>query len=231
MTQITANNINYSVDKQQILTQHQGFAINRDDFVCISGPSGGGKTTFLNLLAGLCHPQRGEVMWGDININKPGRKLNIDKLRTDWISMIFQEPRLAKHLSGWENITLPLKISGRFAHLDQSLLEQLLGTFFMSDGSSFDDLDEKLRRPISTYSSGQMQRIAIIRSLLTLPKYIFADEILNSVEPGLQEKTWLAIKQICEQRNMGFVLVTHNQSLLQDPDFTQRIIIENGVIG
>lgn len=226
---IRARNIGYSINKRPILTQKTPLTINRNDLVCISGPSGGGKTTLLNILSGLCKSS-GEVLWGDININNPPGRQSIDQLRMDWISMIFQEPRLAKSLSGWENIYLPLKISNRFDTLDKPLLEQLLNTFFLSEGQPFDELDKQLHRKVNTFSSGQMQRIAIIRAIMTLPKYIFADEILNSVEPELQDKTWSAIKQICRDRRIGFLLVTHNQTLLKDPDFSQRITIANGAI-
>ncbi|MFT4925928.1 MAG: ABC-type lipoprotein export system ATPase subunit [Phenylobacterium sp.] len=253
---IRTHNIQYTIGGRKILSQQADFVINRHDLVCISGPSGGGKTTLLNLLCGLCKPDQGDIYWGDHQIHPPGNGINIDQLRMDWISMVFQEPRLAKQLSGWENIYLPLKIAGRFDTLDKPLLAQLLRVFFLDQapehhfGASasaatgaaasadpaeaiehhplFATIDDKLRRPVATFSSGQMQRIAIIRAIMTLPRYILADEILNSVEPELQDNTWQVIKHICRQRQIGFVLVTHNQALLNDPDFSQTFRIADG---
>jgi len=230
MNKIEANNLEYKVDDLVILNKLGPFTMHQKDLVCISGPSGGGKTTFLNTLAGLIKPCSGDVNWGGTNIVDLPKKINIDKLRMDWVSIIFQEPRLAKNLTGWENIYLPMKMSGAVKKYDRALLDQLLATLFLGQGMSIGELDAKLHQPVSKYSGGQMQRIAIIRAIMTLPKFIFADEILNSVEPELQEKTWSTIKQICKERGIGFLLVTHNVSLLNDVDFTQNIRIKNGVI-
>ena len=230
MDKIIADNLVYMVGDSVILDHLGPFSISQKDLVCINGPSGGGKTTFLNSLAGLVIPNTGSIHWGKTNILDLSKKINIDRLRMSWISIIFQEPRLAKNLTGWENIFLPMKISGSIKNYDRELLDLLLDTLFLGQGMSIVELDAKLHQRVSNYSGGQMQRIAIIRAIMTLPKFIFADEILNSVEPELQEKTWDIIKKICKDRNIGFLLVTHNVSLLSDVDFTQNIKIENGAI-
>jgi len=228
MDMISADNLCYSIAGKKILDGLNQFSMNRKDLVCISGPSGGGKTTFLNALAGLNSPDSGEIYWGEHQIVQ--NKKNLDKLRLDWISLIFQEPRLAKNLTGWENIFLPLKISNRMKHFKEPLLHELLDALFLAQGMSQVELDKLLHTKVSNYSGGQMQRIAIIRAMLTLPKYIFADEILNSLEPELQEKTWATIKEICKQNEIGFLLITHNVFLLQDTDFTKKITIKKGKI-
>lgn len=228
MDTISIEKVTYQADGNNILDGIGPFSIQQGDLVCVSGPSGGGKTTFLNLLSGLLANYKGELLWGDINIAEYSNNKNIDKLRMDWIGMIFQEPRLANMLTGWENIFLPIEIAGLEHKFDQQLLNQLLEVFFLNKDRDKAALNDKLHQKVSKYSGGEMQRIAIIRAMLTLPKFIFADEILNSVEPELQESTWLAIKKICKERDIGFLLVTHNPTLLKDKDFSRHYYIEKG---
>lgn len=258
---LKATNLRYQIGERELLRQKHPITIAQNDLVSISGPSGGGKTTLLYLLSGLNRATAGQVYWSEHNITNLTLKgslakgQNLDKLRCEWIGIVFQQPRLAKHLSGWENLFLPLKLSGQFEHLDKALLNQLLEAFFINasanqpqitanlpqitaqqqkpiDGSinSFEQLDQLLRRCVSSYSSGQMQRIAIIRAILPKPKFIFADEILNSVEPQLQQSTWQVIKQICATHNIGFVLVSHNLTLLNDTCFSKKITVNQGQV-
>lgn len=257
---LKATNLRYQIGERELLRQKHPIIIARNDLVSISGPSGGGKTTLLYLLSGLSPATSGKVHWGECDIASLAQKgsltkgQNLDKLRCEWIGIVFQQPRLAKHLSGWENLFLPLKLSGQFENLDRALLNQLLEAFFINasadqlnitadqlnittqlgpiDGSvnSFEQLDQLLRRCVSSYSSGQMQRIAIIRAILPKPKFIFADEILNSVEPQLQQSTWQIIKQICATHNIGFVLVSHNLTLLNDTCFSKKITVNQGQV-
>ena len=84
---IRASNICYSINKRPILAQKGSLSINRHDLVCINGPSGGGKTTLLNILSGLCKSS-GEVLWGDINIKFTPE--NFDKLY-DKVTSYLQE--------------------------------------------------------------------------------------------------------------------------------------------
>jgi len=225
---LSVNNLSYLIDDKKIINNLGPLQIQRSDLVCISGPSGGGKTTFINLLSGLLPASAGDIKWGHHDVKANFNKL--DKLRLEWISIIFQEPRLAKNLSGWENILLPLKLSGRMRLFDQALITKLLDTLFIGQGITQQELDDLLDMKVSRYSGGQMQRISIIRAIISLPKYIFADEILNSLEPELQETTWQSIKQICREYKIGFVLITHNTYLLQDSDFTKNIVINKGAI-
>jgi len=225
---LSVNKLTYQIGDKNILDNLGPFQMQRSDLVCISGPSGGGKTTFINLLSGLLPASAGEIKWGHHDIHDNFNKL--DKLRLEWISIIFQEPRLAKNLSGWENILLPLKLSGRMQVFNKGLIKTLLDTLFIGQGMTQQELDALLDMKVSRYSGGQMQRISIIRAIISLPKYIFADEILNSLEPELQETTWQSIKQICREYKIGFLLITHNSYLLQDTDFTQNIIINKGAI-
>jgi ABC-type lipoprotein export system ATPase subunit len=222
---ISSYDLSYAVDGHSILKGTDKFVLNPGEFVCVSGPSGGGKTTFNNILSGLLKPASGKVFWGTNQIF-PQEVKKIDTLRNEWIGMIFQEARLASSLTGWENIYLPSQLSGRKVH--KETLELMLEKLFLEQGMTESELHSKLSNPVSCFSGGQMQRIAMIRALVTLPRFIFADEILNSVEPELQESIWSALKDICQTHEIGFMLITHNPLLLEDSIYKQNVYVKDG---
>ena len=138
--------------------------IERGDFVAIMGPSGSGKSTLMNILGMLDIPSSGSYLLNNIEV----ATLSEDELaiiRRGEIGFIFQQFNLLPRLAAWQNVALPLMYSeGKFNfEKAKDLLEQV-------------NLGDRLYHKTNEVSGGQMQRIAIARSLINSPRIVFADE-------------------------------------------------------
>jgi polar amino acid transport system ATP-binding protein len=161
------------------------------------GPSGGGKSTLLRILAGLEHPDSGGV---EINGERMvfGEKALLRHRRT--IGTVFQAFNLFPHLTALENITLPLeKVHGVAAAEAAETARQLLARFRLEKHAG--------KRP-AELSGGQRQRVAIARAVSIKPRLLLLDEPTSALDP---EMTGEVLDMIEELRGEGrdFVLVTH----------------------
>jgi polar amino acid transport system ATP-binding protein len=161
------------------------------------GPSGGGKTTLLRILAGLEVPNEGEV-------ELDGEKMRFDEgslqrhRRT--VSVVFQSLNLFPHLTAVQNITLPLeKVHGfsREEALDRA--RQLLSRF---------QLEGHAHKKPAALSGGQRQRVAIARAVATRPRILFFDEPTSALDPEMTAEVLDMIRQLLEF-GCDLVLVTH----------------------
>jgi polar amino acid transport system ATP-binding protein len=161
------------------------------------GPSGGGKTTLLRILAGLEVPDAGEV-------ELDGEKMRFDEVslrrhrRT--VSVVFQAFNLFPHLTALQNITLPLeKVHGYPPEKAAALAQQLLGRF---------QLDAHAGKKPVALSGGQRQRVAIARAVATKPRVLFFDEPTSALDPEMTAEVLDMIQQLLED-GTDLVLVTH----------------------
>jgi polar amino acid transport system ATP-binding protein len=161
------------------------------------GPSGGGKTTLLRILAGLEVPDAGEV-------ELDGEKLRFDEASLQrhrrTVSVVFQSLNLFPHLTALQNITLPLeKVHGfsREEALDRA--RQLLGRF---------QLEGHADKKPAALSGGQRQRVAIARAVATRPRILFFDEPTSALDPEMTAEVLDMIRQLLES-GCDLVLVTH----------------------
>jgi polar amino acid transport system ATP-binding protein len=176
-----------------------GIDLALDDVHCLAliGPSGGGKSTLLRLVAGLEYPSAGTV---ELN----GKRIDYDDealLRhRRSIGTVFQAYNLFPHLTALRNITLPLeKVHGRGADEARELAEGTLRRFRL--------LDHAHKRP-AELSGGQRQRVAIARAIAIKPQVVLLDEPTSALDP---EMTAEVLELIEELKNEGrdLLLVTH----------------------
>jgi polar amino acid transport system ATP-binding protein len=163
----------------------------------IIGPSGGGKSTLLRVLAGLEHPDAGtvEINGGRVVFEEAAL---LRHRRT--IGTVFQAYNLFPHLTALENITLPLeKVHGHAPAAAAEIARQLLARFRLEDRAGL--------RP-AQLSGGQRQRVAIARAVSIKPRLLLLDEPTSALDP---EMTAEVLDMIGELREEGrdFVLVTH----------------------
>lgn len=144
-------------------------SVNEGEFLAIVGPSGGGKSTLLNILGALDKPTEGEVIVRDCIISKMSQDEQTIFRRRN-IGFIFQNFNLIPVLNVYENIVLPLKLDG--LRIDSEFVEMLLKSLGLED--------KRFQLP-NTLSGGQQQRVAIARALITKPAVILADEPTGSV--------------------------------------------------
>ena len=187
-------NINKAFGGKQILTNFS-LSIPEKQILAIVGPSGGGKTTLLRMLAGLETIDSGEIYYN-------GESLAIDELeKRNLLGFVFQDFQLFPHLSVLENLTLsPIKTMSMDKEVAEKkargLLEQL-GLAGYADAFPF------------SLSGGQKQRVALARAMMINPEVIGYDEPTSALDPELRLEVEKLILQN-KERGMTQIVVTHD---------------------
>ena len=173
-------------------------ALARGSFTAVMGPSGSGKSTFLHCAAGLDRPTRGTVRLGDTDLSKL-KEVALTELRRERIGFVFQAYNLVPALTVEQNITLPLRLSGRAA--DQRWLADVVGKVGLGD---------RLTHLPSELSGGQQQRVAIARALVTRPEVMFADEPTGALDTRTGRQVLTLLRNIVDYFNQTVLMVTHD---------------------
>ncbi|MCL1696797.1 MULTISPECIES: ABC transporter ATP-binding protein [unclassified Lysinibacillus] len=186
--------------------------IDHGQWCSIIGPSGSGKTTFLNCVAGLTHPDEGDVLYEAINIHKIKEKTRNNYRRLN-MGFIFQDFKLLPHYSVLDNVVLPLYYDEPKRNL-YSRARNLLQKVGISE-NLFNRLPESL-------SGGEKQRVAIARALIANPKVLICDEPTGSLDLVNRNKI---INILLELKQMGLtiLLVTHDEEVANQGDVTYRL--------
>ncbi len=182
------------------------------------GPSGGGKTTLLRIIAGLEYPSAGALEINDESIVFEEDAL-LKYRRT--IGTVFQAFNLFPHLTALRNITLPLeKVHGHSAKEANEIARQLLERFQLAKHSS--------KRP-AELSGGQRQRVAIARAISIKPKLLLFDEPTSALDP---EMTAEVLDMITELRDAGgdFILVTHEMGFARQIADQVALLAEGRIV-
>jgi polar amino acid transport system ATP-binding protein len=165
--------------------------------LALIGPSGGGKSTLLRVIAGLERPDSGRVVWDDEEIIFRERELH-EHRKT--VGTVFQSFNLFPHLSALSNITLPLeKVHGHSKVEARQIAEEILVRF---------QLMEHATKQPAQLSGGQRQRIAIARAISIRPKLLLFDEPTSALDPEMTAEVLEVIEEL-RQEGRDFVLVTH----------------------
>ncbi|MDR1034120.1 MAG: ABC transporter ATP-binding protein [Bifidobacteriaceae bacterium] len=173
----------------------------------IMGASGSGKTTILQLMAGLDSMTNGEVF---IN-GKPISTLSdndMTKLRRG-VGFIFQSYNLLPMFTAEQNITLPLTLSK--TKLDKKWFDTLTGSLGLKD---------RLKHYPSQLSGGQQQRVAIARALITKPKIVFADEPTGNLDMVSGQGVMQYLRKAVSELGISVIMVTHDLSMVKYSDRT-----------
>lgn len=190
----------YQVGEVQVTALSDvSFKLQGGDFVTVMGPSGGGKTTLLNCMGRLDTPDSGEIaLSGRIISRMSDEELTL--LRRKEIGFIFQFFNLLPTLTVWENIELPLLLShagGKQAKRIQTLVDYV-------------GLTDRTQSFPAELSGGQMQRVAIARSLVHQPAIVLADEPTGNLDSENGLRILEMLKQASSDFQTTIVVVTHN---------------------
>ena len=191
------------------------FKLNPGDFYFLSGESGAGKTSLLKLMYMDRLPTRGRVRLFGQAVDMLSRNARA-KLRRQ-IGVVFQDFRLLNHLSAFENVALPLRITDTpEAEIKKHVSEML----------SWVGLEKKMHVLPEELSGGEKQRIAIARAVINRPLLLLADEPTGNVDEEMAAKL---LYLFLELNKMGttVVIATHSQRLINQFDFPQ-IYLEKG---
>ncbi|HNX00665.1 MAG TPA: amino acid ABC transporter ATP-binding protein [Candidatus Cloacimonadota bacterium] len=181
----------------QVVLDHVSVILDDIHAFVIIGPSGGGKTTLLRILAGLEYPDSGKVTIDGEEIQYHESWLR--KYRKS-IGMVFQSYNLFPHLSALRNITLPLELVHGMSRQDaEARAMELLERFQLKDHT--------YKKPIQL-SGGQKQRVAIARAMAIKPKFLLLDEPTSALDPEFTSEVLDMIEELREEQK-DLILVTH----------------------
>ncbi len=189
----------------------------KSEFVCILGPSGSGKTTLLNVLGGLDNYDDGDLIINGKSTRKFKSK-DWDEYRNNVIGFIFQSYNLIGHISVLANVELSLKLSSVPKKERRKKALEVLEKV---------GLKNHIHKKPNELSGGQMQRVAIARSLVNDPEIILADEPTGALDTKTSKDIMDLIKKVSDGKLV--IMVTHNETLAKE--YATRIInLEDGKI-
>ena len=184
------------------------------EFVCISGRSGSGKSTMLNMLAGLEKPTSGEIVILDKHIENMSEGARI-RFRRQYIGFVFQSYNLMPQYTAVENVELPLMLRGigKRERRKQALavMEQV-------------GIVSHAEHKPSELSGGQQQRVGIARALITKPPIVFADELTGNLDTKTSAEIMDLLTGLFRSSGTTFMLVSHDPDMSQYTDRTIHLL-------
>ena len=184
-----------------VIVDIPAFALAEGEQVAVRGASGSGKTTFLNLIAGILQADRGRISLAgqDLGGMTESRR---DRLRATAIGYVFQNFNLLQGYSALENVQLGMLFGpGVNRGRAENLLERV-------------GLAHRLKYRPSQLSIGQQQRVAVARALANHPKLVLADEPTGNLDQRHSTEALALIREVCREQNAALLLVSHDPGVL-----------------
>ena len=193
------------------------FSVDLRQQLALEGESGSGKTTFLNLIAGILKPDSGSIVIDGKEmtaLNEPAR----DRLRATTIGYIFQTFNLLQGYTCLENVLLGMSFG---AGVDRAFAEVLLERVGLASRLS--------HRP-RQLSTGQQQRVAVARALANKPKLVLADEPTGNLDRHNARESLALIRETCRENGAALLLVSHDREVLAQFEHVQRFAAINDAV-
>lgn len=187
--------------KQNVL-KGVNLKINNGDFITIEGPSGGGKSTLLQIIGLLTEPTEGDVIYNDVKVDFKKEK-TLDEYRRNNIGLVFQNPNLIGSLSPLENLIINMNSNESYnekINRGKELLNKV-------------GLKEKFNSKISSLSGGEAQRVAIVRALVNKPKVVLCDEPTGSLDSSNGKNIIKLLLEMREETGCAIVVITHDKEI------------------
>ncbi|MEO6569846.1 MAG: ABC transporter ATP-binding protein [Opitutaceae bacterium] len=177
------------------------FTIPAGAQVAIKGESGSGKTTFLNLIAGIVKPDAGSIVLNGAELTKLSESRR-DRLRATTLGCVYQSFNLLQGYTCLENVLLAMSFgAGRDVAFATTLLERV-------------GLSHRLSYYPKQLSIGQQQRVAVARALSNRPKLVLADEPTGNLDSANAAETLALLRQTCAEQGAALLLVSHDRDIL-----------------
>ena len=190
---------------------HVSIEIAKGGFVCLSAPSGGGKTTLLNAIGGLDIPDSGEVYVDEQRIDNLS-KGDLADLRLRQIGFVFQAYNLIPVLTAQENVEFVMQVQGVAANERNEKAKAILKEV------GLEGLED--RRP-AEMSGGQQQRVAVARAVASRPALILADEPTANLDSKTSEELMELFAELNETHGSTFIIASHDQRVM---NYAKRLI-------
>lgn len=206
---IKISNITKSFGSLQVL-KGIDFHIGKGEVVSIVGPSGAGKTTFLQIIGTLDKPDTGSVYVDGIDTTTLSQKALAD-FRNKHLGFVFQFHQLLPEFTAIENIMIPAYIAGTSQKAAKERAKELL---------QFMGLTDRANHKPNELSGGEKQRVAVARALVNNPAVILADEPSGSLDSKNKEELHQLFFDLRDKYGQTFVIVTHDETLAAITDRT-----------
>jgi len=177
--------------------------VAESEIFTLLGPSGCGKTTVLRCIAGLEHPDDGEITVGGRVVFANGGRIMIPAY-TRGVGMVFQSYAIWPHMTVFQNIALPLE-DGNFKVPKSEVRQRVRRVLDLVQLEGFED------RPAPLLSGGQQQRVALARALVYEPNVLLLDEPLSNLDAKLRAGMRLEIRELVKRLKITTIFVTHDQ--------------------
>ena len=188
--------------------------IREGEFCSIVGTSGSGKSTMLNMLAGLEKPTKGEVVIEGHHIERMNEN-ELVKFRRDHVGFIFQSFNLLGTMNAVENVALPLTFRGESRAVREKKAKEMLELV---------GLAKQMNHKPTQMSGGQQQRVGVARALVVDPKIIFADEPTGNLDSHISAEVMELMRKVVREQGKTLVMVTHDNHLAGFADRIFHII-------
>ncbi|MGH8763113.1 MAG: ABC transporter ATP-binding protein [Nitrosospira sp.] len=188
------------------------YILGTGEYVAVMGESGVGKSTLLNLIAGLDAPDTGEILIGGIAMSS----LDDDaatRLRRKEFGFVFQAFHILPHLTLSQNVALPLMLNDTARAQAEERTEQMLGAV---------GLQGRARHFPRQLSGGELQRVAIARALVHSPKLVLADEPTGNLDPDTAHDILMLMRTEIKANGASGIIVTHSHAAAATAD---RVLI------
>ena len=186
--------------------------VRSEEFVALLGSSGSGKSSVLNLIAGLDRPTSGSVIVQGRNLAQLSRE-ELSKYRLHTVGMVFQSFNLISSMTLEENVELPM----RFAEVERGKRQNLAHDALERVG-----LVARMKHRPSELSGGEQQRAALARALINRPQLLLADEPTGNLDSRTGTEIMNLVRDLNRQLEMTVVMVTHERALAER--YAQRLI-------
>jgi ABC-type lipoprotein export system ATPase subunit len=197
---LEVKNINLAYDSKKIIS-NLSFNIALGQNTLLTGASGSGKSSLLNIISGIIKPTSGEVIFENTQVTKLSEAA-LDNYRKENIGIIFQNFHLINSLTVLENILLAQKLSTN--KIDKNYTENILKELGLANEIN------KLPNKISV---GQQQRAAIVRAIINKPKLILADEPTSSLDNQNAQTTIDLLLKISKDFGSTLIVATHDDRI------------------
>jgi len=199
----------YTMGKEAVMALNGvDLDVQRGEFVALVGPSGSGKSTLLNLIGGLDRPTDGEIWVEDLELGKASDK-RLVRYRRDRIGFIFQSFNLLATRSAVENVEVPMMLAGVNGRARRERALELLAQV---------GLGKRAGHKPNELSGGEMQRVAVARSLANRPALLLADEPTGNLDSKTGKDILNLLRNLLETQGLTMVLVTHDMNVASYAD-------------